>query len=165
MHYAPNIHRSSLHDRDLPDGPLTPRQRTLVDAVRGCLCLADFTAVEATRATGITVCWIAYDTPPEIAGAEVKRGLDRAQVELDRLRGVFAAYGAAAFTPQPHPVPTPKGGESRYAVLISVMRSLSSTGRVLIRAGDHRITRGPDGAYVLAEPVPTPATADAGAPQ
>ena len=153
MRYTPNPTRSALHLGDLPDGPLTGRQVAIADAVKGCTGLADFTAAPAEAVTTITVARIAHALPPAEANRAVVAGLNRARVELDRLERLYASYGAAAFSPAAEGVPTeayqPEPAATRHEIVVNLLRYLSRTGYVLVRAGDRRVTRPPDGGYAV----------------
>lgn len=151
MEPVSNPHRTALHNDSLPDGPLTTRQRALVDAVRFCKSLSDFSAAHAEVVTSITIARVQLDTPADLAERHVRDGIAKARTELDRLERVLNAHGVAAFSPQVEPVAARCVGtpETRHDVIARVLRHVSDTGRVLVRAGDSRVTRGGDGAYVV----------------
>lgn len=142
MKYAPNIHRTALHFGDLPDGPLTDRQRTIADAVRGCTSISDFVAVPTETVTTVAIARIPYGTPDAVVVSEVRAGIARARAELDRLENLLGCYGATAFAPQPEPVDVRPiaGATTKHAIITGLLRHLSNTGRQLIRAGDRRVT-------------------------
>ena len=150
MEPSANNYRSALHD-GLPDGPLTSRQRALVDAVRDDpYGLADFSAVSAETVITVEVIRVSAATPEAVAADLARRGIAVARAKLDQLEGVLAAYGGAAFVSQPEPVSL-RGvtGETLHEVIVSVLRLVSSTNRVLVRAGRRRVSRDESGAYVV----------------
>ena len=149
MQYAPNPHRTALHNEPIEDGPLTDRQRAIADAVRHCHALSDFAAAPRARTTTLVVAHIPYGYPDDLTVTAVRRGIAQCRAELDKIEGVLAAYGAQAFRPTVEPVASIPGS-TRHEIVTRVLRALSDTGRILVRAGDRRVVEGPDGAYRVA---------------
>ena len=144
--FAANPHRTALFDGSVPDGPLTPRQRRIVDAVRWCGAFDDFVVIETRRRTIIEVASIDRHDPN--ADQSIQSGLIRARIELERLEGIFRAYGSDPFSPISMPVPANcLKGETRHEIYLQLMRYLDANGYALVRAGDTPIVRMPDGGY------------------
>lgn len=151
-----NPDRTALHMGDLPDGPLTERQRAIVDSVRGCSALADFVAAPKHEVGRITVYTIPLGTEDAIVEKEVRRGIENARGMLDHMENVLRVHGPGAFKPQPYNVPAHGlRGETRHAVLVALLRRISAAGHRLVHAGDTEIAVAPDGGYVVA-PEQTP---------
>jgi hypothetical protein len=145
-----NPFRSALHNEGLPDGDLTPRQRSVADAVRHCDSLSDFTAVPEQIATTVVICMIPYGMPSDLVSSRVAEGISKARAELDRLEGVLRTYGPTAFSPRPYPVPTRHlGADTRKGVVINLLRFLRNRGHRLVQAGDRTVSRHEDGSYVV----------------
>jgi hypothetical protein len=154
---VPNPTRTWLHyPGDLPDGPLTDRQRAIADAVRGCGAPADFASAPAEQVVSIPVSRIPWGTTTEAAARDVREGLDRARAELERLEGLFRRCGANPFMPEEEGVSAYRiqapQCSTRHDIVVALLRWLSSAGRVLTRAGDMPVVTGKDGAYRVAEP-------------
>lgn len=148
MQPSPSRYRTALHNAVLPDGPLTPRQRQLADAVRHCSSAADFYAAPAEEVTTLTVARVPLGMADDVAAETVRRGIEAARRELARMEWSLSAYGPRAFAPRHEPVPAPAGG-TRHEVLTRVLRFVSETGRLLVRVGDKRVKRDASRAYVL----------------
>lgn len=158
-----NPARTALYAADVPDGPLTPRQRAIADAVRHCGALADFCWQREVERTTIIVAEVRRTTPPEVAEQQVREGIARARRKLDELEGLLRAYGAAAFTPKVEQMPAVQGA-TRHEIVVKAMQAASARGAVLVRAGDRELTRAADGGYVLVdEPDPADAALEAAA--
>ena len=142
MEFSPNLARTPLHHQEIPDGPLTPAQRALADAVRGCESLADFVAAPSRQTTAITVCDLPQGMDEALARAAVERGIAQARREIDRLEATLHAVGPTAFLPVAQPVRLPKfsAGVTRHAVVVALMRHLHSAESVLVRAGDAQVS-------------------------
>ena len=149
MEYAPNRHRTALHNDFIEDGPLTACQRAIADAVRLCHALSDFAAAPRARTTTLVVAHIPYGYPDDLTVTAVQRGITQARADLTRLEGVLAAYGAPAFQPVVEPVASIPG-KTRHEIVTRLLRVLSDTGRILVRAGDRRVVLDPSGTYRIA---------------
>lgn len=145
-----NRHRTALHSEKIPDGPLTDRQRQIADAVRYCRNLADFSALDKRCVTTIEVASIAAGLPREVADKMIVDGLARARAELDKLEGIYRAYGAEAFSPKAEAVPAKAiSGSTRHEIVTKAMAWASKRNAVLVRAGDLPLHIDQSGSYVV----------------
>lgn len=155
MKIVPNPTRTPLHSGDLPMGDVTPRQRALIEAVRGCHALADFRAAPRRIVTTVEVADISLGYSRDGAADRIKSGLERAKAKLEHIEAVFMAYGPSPFMPAGEGVPCPPGPfATKKDVLVAVLRYLTATDQILVRAGDTPVTRDVSGAYVLDSPAP-----------
>ena len=152
MRYSPNRHRTALHNEPIPDGPLTPNQRALADAVRGCSALSDFVAAPNKTTTTVTVCEIPFEFRSRVVVADriVAEGLAKTGRELERMERMFRAHGSEAFTPKAEPVPARAiHGGTRHEIIVNLFRWLDANDARLVKAGDQNVTRRPDGSYAV----------------
>lgn len=151
MEYRANIYRSPLHNGTLPDGPLTPRQRALADAVRGCHSITDFAAASAAVTLQTVVARLTSGMHPHKAEAQIRTGLARARADLDQIEAVVAAYGGDYYCPHAYPVDMRAiTGETRHEIITNLLRHLSTEGCVLVRAGDRTVIGNARQGYDLA---------------
>ena len=150
MKYRGNPHRTALHSEDLPDGDMTPRQRALADAVKGCGSLHDFVSAPKAVATSIHVVTVKIEDDLAFAARKIEDGIAAARREIDRIEAYYRVYGVAGFAPVPQGVPA-VGIEAptRHGVLTSMLRRISGMEHVLLKAGDRRVTRDASGAYEI----------------
>jgi hypothetical protein len=135
---------------DLPDGPLTDRQRAIVDAVRGCQSLSDLVIAPLETSTDVRVATIRYGTPKEEAARIFQAGLARARHKLDELEREFHAYGPDPFMPREEPInANALKGETRHELLMAALKLATQWKCRLVRAGDRRIVIASDGGYAV----------------